>query len=108
MNNYSNNNLLIKKTIVFIAILLIIILYLINLRNLNLLNNSGVWVAFLLNLSVVILSLIFNGIDFITLFIICLNMLLFPIIIQYLLGRSYGDLQANIVSLHIPQLLSYN
>ena len=80
------------------------------------LNNSGldnynsinIWIAFIMNVAIVGFSFYFNGIDFITFFLTCANTLLFPILIQYFTGASYGDLSLNLVSLHMPQLLNYN
>lgn len=81
-----------------------------------LLNNNGlndyyainIWIAFVVNLLVIVISFYFNGIDFVTFFLICTTSLLFPIMIQYFTGSSYGNLSLNLLDLHMPQLLNYN
>lgn len=107
MINISRKN--IQRTLLCLAILLITTFVIIlNNNGLNEYSSSNIWIAFIINLLIVVISFCFNGIDFITVFLICSTALLFPIMIQYFTNSSYGDLSLNLVPLHMPQLLNYN
>ncbi|WP_243678856.1 hypothetical protein, partial [Limosilactobacillus reuteri] len=56
--------ILYRKIILICIIFLSTLIFLDNLSGLNMYNSPNIWVAFLLNLFVVFLSLLFNGIDF--------------------------------------------
>ena len=97
------------KKIIFICISLFsILIFWNNLKGLNMYNSVNIWTAFLINFFIVFLSLVFNGIDFITIVLFCLEILLVPIMIQYFTGTSYGILSLNVVPLRMPELFEYN
>lgn len=97
------------RNIVIIAIIAILsLLFYLNLNGLNAFQTGSVWIAFLINILLVVLSLYLSGIDLITLFLICVNALLIPITIQYFTGSSYGLLALNIVPLHLSSIYAYN
>ncbi|WJD84933.1 O-antigen polysaccharide polymerase Wzy [Limosilactobacillus fermentum] len=107
-NNYTRNKDIVKKVVLIITIALTSIIFQINLGSLEMYETGSIWLALLLNVSLIFISLIINGIDFVTLFIFCINLLLFPITIQFFTGTSYGDLQANIIPLNLPKLYTYS
>ncbi|NMV52394.1 hypothetical protein FOL82_05255 [Lactobacillus reuteri] len=99
--------ILYRKIILICIIFLSTLIFLDNLSGLNMYNSPNIWVAFLLNLFVVFLSLLFNGIDFVTMLLFCIVILLVPLMIQYFTGASYGILNLNIIQLKMPELFEY-
>lgn len=61
-----------------------------------------------LNIALILISWKINGIDLITFLILCLNLLVVPITIQYFTGESYGVLALNKTPIHIDKVLNYN
>lgn len=98
-NNYLN------RIVCFIIIIFSMIAFSLIYGKLNEYNLSCIWIAFTLNLIVIGVSFAVNGIDFVTLFMLCLVLLLFPIMIQYFTGESYGVLGLNLISLNMPSIL---
>lgn len=63
--------------------------------------------SILVNLLLVIIITLYNKLSFVTLLVICSNLIIIPIIIQYYTGQSYGLLQLDLVPLHIEEILRY-
>lgn len=69
-------------------------------------SSIAIYTVFFINISLVFLILLNNGIDLLFFFLLCLNILLIPIIIQYFSGESYGLLAKNLYPIYIPELLT--
>lgn len=64
-------------------------------------------IPIILNMILVFLIIYRNGWSIISILVICTNVIVLPILIQYYVGQSYGLLQLNLVPLHVGQILSF-
>lgn len=96
-----------KKIVSIILILIGSGLFFLNVKGIYSENNSSIKIVFLLNILVWIISIYLLKIDLISIVIFCINALLFPIMIQYYTGKSYGILQQNLFPIHIGEILTF-
>lgn len=61
----------------------------------------------ILNMILVFLIIYRNGWSIISIVVICSNVIVLPILVQYYMGQSYGLLQLNLVPIHVGQILSF-
>ncbi|WEV69114.1 hypothetical protein OZX73_07605 [Bifidobacterium sp. ESL0775] len=82
------------------------ILFIVNEYSLTTVSDKGVFFA-VLGIGIIVFILIaVNKASLISLLIICLNVLLVPILIQYYTGHSYGILSISHVTLHISEVIN--
>lgn len=99
------NKILVSQNKVYSVLLIaiLIVIYLIN-ENINQVNNT---VLILLNIGLVFIAFSQFKMDLITYMVLCIEILIIPITIQYYTGTSYGMLEMGIVPLHLSEFLSY-
>lgn len=97
-----NNSLFFSE----MALLLFSTIFYFNYNNLIAYRLTAIIVAYLLIIIVIIISIIINGIDFITFMLICSELILIPLSIQYFSGTSYGLLELDLYPLYLPEILT--
>lgn len=98
-----NNNLLFFSEIV---LLLFSVIFYFNYNSLVTYNNLSIINAYLLIIAVLAVSIVVNGIDFITCMLICSELILIPLSIQYFTNTSYGLLELNLYPIYLPEILT--
>lgn len=96
-----------KKIYGLFALIIISILFMINGMQLSNMNKYSLIFAFLLDLSLVVISWITNGFELITFILFCIILLTVPITVQFFTGNSYGLLNMGIVQLYYADFLEY-
>lgn len=96
-----------KKIYGLFALIIISILFMINGMQLSNMNKYSLIFAFLLDLSLVVISWITNGFELITFILFCIILLTVPITVQFFTGNSYGLLSMGIVQLYYADFLEY-
>lgn len=96
-----------KKIYGLFALIIISILFMINGMQLSNMNKYSLIFAFLLDLSLVVISWITNGFELITFILFCIILLTVPITVQFFTGDSYGLLSMGIVQLYYADFLEY-
>lgn len=96
-----------KKIYGLFALIIISILFMINGMQLSNMNKYSLIFAFLLDLSLVVISWITNGFELITFILFCIIFLTVPITVQFFTGDSYGLLSLRIVQLYYADFLEY-
>ena len=99
----TKNNLLFSSQIFLV---LFSAMFYLNYGNLISYYNYAIIIAYLLLIIVIIISIIINGIDLITLMLICSELILIPLSIQYFTGTSYGLLGLNLYPIYLPEILT--
>jgi hypothetical protein len=96
-----------RKIAYSFAVLLLVVLYISNIKELNNETETGVVFGLIIIASIFALTVLAYGASLITLLLLCLNVLILPIMIQYITGQSYGILGFDIVPLYINKILTY-
>lgn len=101
---YKRKNNLIFFSQVFLVLVSIIFYF--NYANLITYNNIAIVISYLLIIAILIISLIINGINLITFMLICSELILIPLSIQYYSGESYGLLGLNLYPIYLPEIIT--
>ena len=99
-----------KKNNLFFSYLIFLTLFstifYFNYNNLVAYHFYAIITAYLLLIAIVVMSIIINGIDLITFILICSELILIPLSIQYFTGTSYGLLELNLYPIYLPEILT--
>lgn len=100
--NKKNNSLFLSQ--IFLTVFSAIFYF--NYGNLLAYRHYAIVTAYLLLITIIIISIIINGIDLITFMLICSELILIPLSIQYFTGTSYGLLELSLYPIYLPEILT--
>lgn len=84
------------------------IIFCLNLNGLYQENQNHLMLGLLLNLLLLLITVAYFKIDYMSFLILCVQALLVPATIQYFTGQSYGILNAQIVPVYLPYFIIFN
>lgn len=100
--NKKNNSLFLSQ--IFLTVFSAIFYF--NYGNLLAYRHYAIVTAYLLLITIIIISIIINGMDLITFMLICSELILIPLSIQYFTGTSYGLLELSLYPIYLPEILT--